>query len=100
MLGAELPVQVEQVARHVGGDAGPQAPGLLLLLTDLPQGRVPAGGDLVALAGECALFLGERFAAQFGRLLPLHHVEHDLFQIGLAADQRGDLRLQVLQLPG
>ena len=34
------------------------------------------------------------------RLPALHHVEHDLFQVGLPARQRGDLRLEVLQLPG
>ncbi len=100
VLGAELPVQLEQVVRHGGGDAGPQALGLLHLLADLLESRVPPGGDLVSLAGQCALLLRERIPAALDRLLPLHHVEHDLFQVGLTARQRGDLRLQILQFPG
>ena len=34
------------------------------------------------------------------RLAALHHVQHDLFQVGLAAGQGDDLRLQRLEVPG
>ena len=63
--------------------------------------RRPAGRDHVALVARDLRPLGRGGpAAALRGLLALHHVEHDLLEVGLPAGQRDDLRLQVLQFAG
>jgi len=74
--------------------------GLPGLLVDLRERRIAAGGDLVPPASQLSLLRAERGAAPGDLLCPLHHLEHDLFQVTLPPFQRNDLRLQVLQFLG
>ncbi len=91
-------VQGQQVPRLLAGHGGAPVGGLARLLADLGQGGVAARGDGLALRGDLRLLGRGRIPAALGGLLPLHHVQHDLFQVVLAARERDDLRLQVLQL--
>ena len=68
--------------------------------SDLGQGRVTPGRDHVAGRGDLRALGRGRLVAALRGLLALHHVEHDLLEIGLPAGERDDLRLQVLQLAG
>ena len=99
MLGAQLVIQLEQVGRHLGGHARTQARGLVHLLADLRQGGVPPCAYVRAFPREFRALGGEGIAAVFRLFPPFHHVERDLFQVGLAAPERDDLRLEILQLP-
>jgi hypothetical protein len=98
VLRPEPVVEREQLGGLLRRHLGAPAAGLPGLLRKLAQGDVPpgrhrgdAGGDPGPLGDGVAVGL-------LRRLPPLHHVQHDLFQVGLAAAKRGDLRLQVLQL--
>src|SRR5690606_40367641 len=99
-LGAQLLVERQQVVRDVLGDGGARAAGRARLVVDLPQRGVTAldePGQLLLRGGPVG---AQRRDLRLRLLRTLHDLQHDLLQVGLAALQRLDLRLQVAEVLG
>ena len=78
------------VGWFLGRDSRPAILGLPRFLRDLAQGRIPARGDLGALARDLVTLGHDGAPPALRRLAALHHAQHDLLKIGLAPRQRRD----------
>ena len=97
MLRPQLLVQLEQIRRDVRGGRGPAPRRVVGLTGQFGQGLIPPRRDRPEFLADGGAVRGGLLQARLVGLPALHHLKHDLFQIALAAVQRLDLGLQVLQ---